>query len=155
MKRLIAFFSLLSVGFLGWVAPGSPMDQQSTQAKPVLPPGGSGAATYLQVNARCSQTNPGMRVAKFSWQVAAEPGEAQRLDLTMFRGGFERGQFETIARLSATQSAADSDKGDPGINYYWRVLTLTPAGWVPSDTARYEAPICPVDTIEEGPAKPD
>jgi hypothetical protein len=93
---------------------------------------------------------PGSRVAKFAWEMAAEPGEAQRLDLTMFRDGFERGEFETIAQLSGTQSAADSDKGDAGVNYYWRVLTLNPAGWVPSDTARYQAPICPVDTISEG-----
>src|SRR5260370_4044681 len=133
MKRLIGLLSLLPVGLMAWTAVGTAQTKglpgvsqmAQIQGKPILSPGGPRAAAKLQVNARCSHTTPGARVAKFAWEIAAERGEAQRLDLTMFRDGFERGQFETIAQLSGTQTATASDKGDPGVNYYCRVLTLT------------------------------
>ena len=50
-------------------------------------------------------------------------------------------------RLDRTTAALE--KLEPGVNYYWRVLTRTDGGWVPSAVARVEAPTCPVDSVVE------
>ncbi|MEM8649907.1 MAG: hypothetical protein AAGF54_05195, partial [Pseudomonadota bacterium] len=71
--------------------------------------------------------------------------DQQRIDITPFRNGFESNSFDTIGELESTRSEMVWDGGEPGINYYWRVLTRTPEGWVSSDISRYEAPTCPVD----------
>ena len=34
-----------------------------------------------------------------------------------------------------------------GVNYFWRVLSLTNDGWVPSDVIRCQALVCPVDNV--------
>jgi hypothetical protein len=93
-----------------------------------------------------------MRVARFTWTVAHTAGTRQRIDITSFRDGFQKAErYETVVQLSGRASSAEWKGGDPGVNYYWRVLTLTPQGWVPSEIARYEAPICPVDFVQEQP----
>ena len=113
---------------------------------------GPSNATDLQVSAECSKTEPGTRVARFTWKVAREPGKTQRVDITPFRDGFEKeGKYQTVAQLAAKDSSAEWKGGEPGVNYYWRVLALTGEGWVPSETGRYSAPICPVDTVREPP----
>ncbi len=33
----------------------------------------------------------------------------------------------------------------PGVNYYWRVLTLTPSGWLGGEIERRQAPVCVAD----------
>ncbi len=147
----------LVAALLLWGAAGPAGEAAGQQPdRPILQPGGPSAATDLRVEARCSAARPGTRSASFAWRVAATPGQAQRVDVTMFRDGFrsEKPRFETLAQVSGTQDSAQWDKGEPGINYYWRVLTLTVRGWVPSQTSRYEAPICPVDSTP-GPRKPE
>jgi hypothetical protein len=108
---------------------------------PILSAGGRQAATDLRAGVWCSETKPSKGSATLSWKVS-NSGQ-QRVDFTMYRDGFERGMFETIGPLPVDQSSVEIDGLEPGINYYWRVLTLTPKGWVPSETARCEGIGCP------------
>jgi hypothetical protein len=34
---------------------------------------------------------------------------------------------------------------EPGLNYFWRVLSATASGWITSEVVRCQAPVCPVD----------
>ncbi len=131
------------------VIPVVGQSQQESEQR-VLATIGPSSATKLQVTAECSRTEPGTRVARFTWTVARTAGSKQRIDITPLRDGFRKAQkYETAVRVSGRASSAEWKGGDPGVNYYWRVLTLTPQGWVPSEIARYEAPICPVDFVPE------
>ncbi len=103
-----------------------PPGDRGTQPERILEPGGSQASPTTEV-------------------------QAQRIDISMFRDGFQTERFETVARVPTAQNRLVWDDARPGINYYWRVLVLTPQGWISSETARYEAPICPVDFVEPPP----
>ena len=112
---------------------------------PILSLGSAYAATDLVAKVSHSESEPGKATAKLSWSVTNKPGSQQRIDITMYWDGFERGNFESVAPLPPDQSAIELTKLEPGINYYWRVLRLTPEGWVPSETARCAVPAYPID----------
>ena len=101
-------------------------------------------ATDLQVVT--AQCDPVKRtgVVRLSWEPARSPGSQQRMDMTMFRDGFQTGQFTTLGPLPPDQSEVELTSGESNINYAWRVLTLTAAGWVPSEPAYVMWPFCPV-----------
>ena len=61
------------------------------------------------------------------------------------RRGFDKGRYQTSGQLPHGQAAAGVEAPEPGILYYWRVLTETPAGWIPSTVERFEVPVCPWD----------
>jgi hypothetical protein len=125
--------------------------QQEEEPLPILQQEAAVAATDLRAEAVCSDTRLGTAVATLSWSLPAgqEQVEALRVDVTAFREGFRTEQFETIAVLPPSQNSVEWDQGEPGINYYWRVLARTPRGWIASEIARYKVPICPVDFQRE------
>lgn len=116
---------------------------------PILAAGGPSAAGKLTQQGWCSTDEPGLPVARLSWVLPEQPGARQRVDVTMFRDGFETGRFLTFGGLEGDVHEVLWQRLEPGINYYWRVLTLTPEGWVPSATGRCAAPICPADRPRE------
>jgi hypothetical protein len=125
-----------------------PPGDRSIQPERILEPIGTQGPGALRVVARCSDVNLGKAVAEFTWASPTAEVQAQRIDISMFRDGFQTERFETVARVPTAQNRLVWDDARPGINYYWRVLVLTPQGWLPSETARYEVPICPVDFVE-------
>ena len=116
---------------------------------PILSPGGVYAATGLVAKVSRSQTQPGKAIATLSWTATNEPGRQQRIDITKYWDGFERGRFNTVGPLTPGQSVVELNNLEPGIDYYWRVLSLTPQGWVPSQTARCAVRAYPVDRPEK------
>ena len=102
-------------------------------------------ALGLEAKAECSQTELRKGIAKLSWKVAATPGIAQRVDVSIYRDGFETGKFETVGSLPPRQSSLVWERLDPGIIHYYRVLTLHTQGWVASETASFEGPTCVAD----------
>ena len=116
---------------------------------PILSPGGAYAASSLVAKVRRSETHIGKAIAKLTWRAANALGSQQRIDITMYWDGFEKGNFQTIGPNPPDQSFVELDRLEPGINYYWRVLTLTPEGWVPSETARCAVPAYPIDRPEK------
>ena len=118
-----------------------------TPDAPILEPGGPGAATNLQSEAECER--PGESVARLSWSPAVGPGEAQRVDVTIFKDGFETGKFESSELLPPDQSALTWEELSTGLNHRWRVLTLKADSWVSSETAIFKGPICVGEEDEE------
>lgn len=118
-----------------------------------LPPGGPRAATGLQATVECSVDDPSQGIARLSWSVAASPGSEQRVAVTLFKDGFETGQFEITGALPPDQSSFDWTGLHGQAIHLWRVLTLHPEGWVPSETASFEAPTCAVDFGPPAPSQ--
>ncbi len=124
----------------------------------ILTPGSARGATELAAAPRCHPTKRRAALVVLRWQPAggadAEVGGArsagQRVELTKLRDGFSTDRFEATRRLTAVVDAVAVDSPEPGIHYYWRVLTLTPDGWSPSDVSRFEVPVCPWDEPDLG-----
>lgn len=122
--------------------PGNTGPAQATPTvppdRPILEPGGPRAATDLRAVAECEQ--PGVPVAEITWTVAEERGEAQRVDVTIYN--FEEGQFDSSEILPPGQSTLRWYDLNGQAIHFWRVLTLHPEGWVPSDLGGFAGPTC-------------
>ncbi len=134
-------------------APVSPLSQVDEARDPdirdpILEGNRPESPTGLSVATRCSDITRGSSVVEFRWSAPPAAVQAQRLDVSMFRDGFRTGRFETVGRVPAAQDRLVWGTARAGVNYYWRVMVLTTQGWVPSETGRYEAPICPVDFVD-------
>lgn len=104
------------------------------------------APTALGHESRCSEAVFRTAEIDLSWSpAAAAEGRRQRVDVSKFRDGFEKGRFETSGVLAASRRDARLLAPEPGVNYYWRVLRDTGEGWVSSPVERFEVPICPWD----------
>jgi hypothetical protein len=110
---------------------------------PILPPGGSGAATNLQAQPGCRGAEP---IVYLSWDLAAERGSAQRVDLATFIGGFEAGVFEMTV-LHPEEMSVVWDKVSSGVLHFWRVLTWHQDGWVTSEVATFNGLVCTPDMV--------
>lgn len=113
--------------------------------RPVLAAGGPLAATQLQATATCRQGQPGQAFASLSWVPAAQRGSEQRVQVTIYRDGFERGSFRVGAVLSPDRASSEWEPLEGQAIHYWRVLTLHSEGWRPSESGSFEGPTCPVD----------
>ena len=111
---------------------------------PIVRMGGSGAATNLQAQPGCRGAEP---IADLSWSLAAEPGNAQRVDVATFIGGFEAGVFEMTAALHPEETSVVWDGVNPGVLHFWRVLTLHEDGWVTSEVATFSGLVCTPDMV--------
>lgn len=115
---------------------------------PVLPAPSAGPPRDLEAQAQCDALRPGVGVVAFRWRPGAADQE-QRIDITAFHEGFKVGRYQASPSLPAGRTAAAIERPEPGVNYYWRVLTRTGVGWAPSPVERFEAPTCPVDSVVE------
>jgi hypothetical protein len=129
------------------VTPFTPAGQEQT-AIVLLPSGTPGGATELDYIADCLDLSPREGIIAFSWTRGERLGNAQRIDVSKLREGFDTNRFDSSPSLAADLRAVSLQNPEPGVYYYWRVLSETPSGWIASPVARFEAPICPSD----GPA---
>jgi hypothetical protein len=110
----------------------------------------SNGSADLTVVAECSETRPRAADVTFRWTMPRGAAEAARLDLTMFARGFANGDYLTSGVLDATtEREIFFAEADPGIYYYWRLLTRGPDGWAVAANGRFEAPVCPFDSAIE------
>jgi len=116
-----------------------------------LSEGAAGGAMELSVGARCLDTNPRVARIDLTWRLGDPRASAQRVDITKFGDGFATGRFDVTPRLEGGAEAVAVEAPEPGINYYWRVLTETASGWVASPVGRFEVPIC----VSDGPVLRD
>lgn len=105
------------------------------------------AAVLLPPRARCSDTVARSAQVTLEWTPHPLAGAiAQRIQLTKFRRGFERGDFEESQELGLGVSQLAIHSPEPGIVYRWRVAVGLQGGGVAlSDVSRFEVPICPGD----------
>ncbi len=102
-------------------------------------------ATNLEAEVGCSDIELRQGIAKLRW-INSPLGSGQRIEFTKFGDGFERGEFETMG-LPPDQSSGVWEDLEPGLNHYWRVVTLHGNTWVPSETATFMGPICAVNLV--------
>lgn len=128
------------------VAPTSTTSvSQALGGRPVLAVGARPAATALTASADCRRGDVGRPVATLSWTPASPRGSEQRVAVTIYRDGFERGDFRVGQALAADQATFEWERIEGQALHHWRVLTLHPDGWQPSETATFEGPVCPSD----------
>lgn len=101
-------------------------------------------------SAVCSDARPREIDVTLEWEVEGGAGaDARRVDISMFGNGFHSGRYLTSGVLPEARREVRFDGAEPGIYYYWRVLSSTADGWVVSANGRFEAPICAVDLVKE------
>lgn len=139
---------LATVALAAPIEPFSPASAD-VQALELLPSGSPLAAGALDVAAQCDETTPRSSIVTLSWRSGAvDAASIHQVDITKFRDGFTLGRFETSRELSRVTEAVAVSGPVPGLNYYWRIRTKTGAGWVASEVARFEVPVCPRDGLE-------
>jgi hypothetical protein len=106
-------------------------------------------STEMAAHARCSSVVPRQIDVTVTWHVERKDAQAHRVDVTSFSDGFTRGSYLTSGERQVSVAQLPFEDAEPGIFFYWRVLTKTPEGWVVSGTGRFEAPICPADDEEK------
>ncbi|MDH3402125.1 MAG: hypothetical protein OES32_06880 [Acidobacteriota bacterium] len=111
----------------------------------LLPAGTPGGASELAYASHCLDTSPRQGLVALEWSPGERLGTARRIDVTKLHEGFATGRFDATRKLAADVRAVSLQDPEPGIYYYWRVLEETPAGWISSPVARFEAPVCPSD----------
>lgn len=113
-----------------------------------MPAGGPGAATNLTTKVEYDPVQRGKAAVHLHWTPSAKPGGEQRVVVTIFPDGFERGAFEASSPLRSNQTSLVWEKLKGQAIHRWKVLTLQPEGWVPSETGSFEGPILIRDRIE-------
>ena len=126
----------------------------SAQEPPILEPGGPGAATELEAVPRCSSDEIPVGQVLLRWRPPVAPGTQQQVQVTIFPDGFETGRFITTRDLGPSQGELLFEQVAGQALHRWRVLTLQPDGLVPSETARFDGPICVRDESEAEEAVP-
>lgn len=107
------------------------------------------AATSLAAEASCGQSLPRAAIVDLAWGAAGASGaSARRVDISKFPEGFATGRFDTTGVQAASLRAASVQAPEPGLRYYWRVLTRGPEGWVSSQVRRFRVPVCRADVLE-------
>jgi len=119
---------------------------QSENQEVILPAGGAGAATKLKAEVYCDDVDLRRGIARLTWTPAASPGGEQRVDVTIYRRGLERGAFESSGPLSADKNSLVWDRVKGQAIHHWRVLTQHADGWAPSETGVFEGPPCVLDS---------
>lgn len=119
----------------------SPSPTRPSLSGPVLSAGGQRAASDLESRTGCSDDEVGRGFADLTWTPATQRGQEQKLQVTIFREGFESGNFKVSEALTPDRASYRWTPEGQAI-HQWRVLTRHSDGWVPSETARFEGPSC-------------
>ena len=99
------------------------------------------AASSLDSRVYCSEDEPGKGSADLTWVPATKRGQEQKLQVTIYRNGFDSGDFKLSESLPPGKSSYTWSPQGQAV-HQWRVLTRHPDGWIPSETARFEGPSC-------------
>ncbi len=141
----LVFFraSMVSILVLCFAVLGTAHTAQSPAATaPIVAVGGPYAATNLEAKVDCSVEEPRKGIAHLSWTVALNTGSEQRVEVTIFRDGFETGAFERSGPLPPNQSTLTWKELKGQAIHHWRVLTRISSGWVATETASFEGSTC-------------
>ena len=120
-----------------------------------MPSGGPGTATNLAATADYDPAQGTNATVKLQWVCAVPPGLEQRMVITIFKDGFERGAFDVSGPLRSNQTSLVWDKAKGQAIHHWKVLTLQPTGWVASATATFEGPLLIRDRVNKSPKPPN
>jgi hypothetical protein len=100
--------------------------------------GGGGSAKPAPVGVTQACDPYGRVSVTFNWQANA-PGP-QFIDLSVFNNGFAPGTFVGAGPIAGGSFTWHGIAR--GLGHFWRVNTLTPSGWIGSDTAFFSSLTC-------------
>ena len=147
--NLILFFSM------GLVACGDTTNPQSSSGAHLNNLASSAnTATELAAQVKCSDLERFKSLAQLNWRPAENPGDEQRVDVTIFKDGFETGRFESSKTLPPDLSSYLFQDVQGQALHRWRVVTMTGSDMVFSETARFEGVVCVGDVIADQPPVP-
>ena len=112
----------------------------------ILAPESARAATSINAQVGCMGETHSKGFVKLTWKTAANIGVGQRVDITIFRGGFEHQNFESSELLPADQNSFIWDRLRGQAIHFVRILTKQKDGWVPSEIISFEGPLCIMDS---------
>jgi hypothetical protein len=110
-----------------------------------------GAATDLVAVVGCRGDVRFEGLANLSWSPADPNGSEQVVQVTIFKDGFETGQFESSKPLPPDQATLVFTDLSGQAVHRWRVVTLQGETAIPSETARFTGPVCVGDIIADQP----
>jgi len=113
-----------------------------------------GAASGLTAEVTCSPLERRQGFALLSWTPADPLGDAQLVQITIFKDGFDTGEFIELGPLGADEGSLQFEDVQGQALHRWRVLTTRGNESLASETARFEGPICLGDVVEQGPPPP-
>jgi hypothetical protein len=99
----------------------------------------------LQARTGCDRSDPRRATSELSWRPARERGSQQRVVVTIFADGFASGNFDSSGPLDPSRVSLSWTRLRGQAFHFWQVLTLHRQGWVSSETAMFEGPLCAVD----------
>jgi hypothetical protein len=111
-------------------------------------------ATELSAQVKCSDLERFKSLAQLSWLPATNPGDEQRIDVTIFKDGFDTGNFESSKPMPADASSYLLQDVQGQALHRWRVATISGTDVFFSETARFEGVVCVGDVIAEQPPVP-
>ena len=110
-----------------------------------------GAATNLSAEIFCDPVVSNSGLAEFRWTPADPPGQEQRVEVTIFKRGFETGNFEESKPLPPDDDVFVFESVQGQAVHRWRVVTVGAAAEVTSETSRFEGPLCVDDEVVDQP----
>lgn len=108
-------------------------------------------ATDLRAEIFCDPAVPRKGLAQLSWTPADPLGQEQRVLVTIFKEGFETGAFEESKPLPPDQDTFLLESVQGQAIHRWRVVTVRTSAEMPSETARFEGPVCINDEVIDQP----
>ncbi|WP_455210864.1 hypothetical protein [Kaarinaea lacus] len=111
-------------------------------------------ASELAAQVECSDLVRFKSIAQLSWRPAENAGDEQRIDVTIFKDGFETGRFESSKALPPDITSYQFDDVKGQALHRWRVVTRTGNDVFFSETARFEGVVCVGDVVVDQPPVP-
>ena len=154
LRLFLLFFTSLLFAACGGNTSNEPASKQALSNNVHNLADNPNAATQLAASVECSPYERWKGWARLSWTPAQIAGEDQRIDVTIFKDGFETQRFESSKALGPTESSYLFENVQGQALHRWRVVTRTGDQLVFSETSRFEGPICVGDVIADQPPVP-
>lgn len=135
-----------STSTLATTSTGEPTTTPETTRPPDLvigPTGGEGAAADLHSTPECDPDVIAQAVADLTWTPAADSGEAQMIEVTIYDFELPGGWFSELLGRD-TGSYRFAELSGQAV-HHWRVLTLRDGVWTPSEPDSFVGPTCVAD----------
>jgi hypothetical protein len=104
---------------------------------------GPRAASGLRAESGCSADVLGQAIADLDWTPAAEVGEEQLVEVTIY--AFDLGPSTFSVSLRPTDDHLGYEAVSGQAIHRWRVLTRYGNVWVPSEVSAFEGATCIID----------
>ncbi len=134
--------------------PFAPADEAALEVEIVSEPDSyhepwSNGRVVLSVDNSCSETRRRKSDVVLRWELDGVPGDALRVDISMFPNGFQNGIYLTSGVRGPRERDVFFGEADAGIYYQWRLLARRGDAWVVVANERFKGRTCIFDGAGE------